>query len=34
MSGNPDLIRTVASWLRIGLFAGVRPHGELRKRKS
>jgi DNA-binding HxlR family transcriptional regulator len=34
LSGSPDLIRTVASWLRIGMFAGVRPHGELKKRKS
>jgi DNA-binding HxlR family transcriptional regulator len=25
MSGNPVLVRTVASWLRIGMFAGVRP---------
>jgi hypothetical protein len=25
LSGNPVLIRTVASWLRIGLFASVRP---------
>jgi DNA-binding HxlR family transcriptional regulator len=26
LSGNPVLIRTVSSWLRIGLFANVRPH--------
>jgi DNA-binding HxlR family transcriptional regulator len=25
ISGNPVLVRTVASWLRIGMFAGVRP---------
>ena len=25
ISGNPALVRTVASWLRIGMFAGVRP---------
>jgi DNA-binding HxlR family transcriptional regulator len=26
LTGNPGLIRTVSSWLRIGLFANVRPH--------
>jgi Predicted transcriptional regulators len=26
LSGNPVLIRTVSSWLRIGMFANVRPH--------
>jgi DNA-binding HxlR family transcriptional regulator len=26
LSGNPVLIRTLSSWLRIGLFANVRPH--------
>lgn len=26
LSGNPALIRTMSAWLRIGLFAHVRPH--------
>jgi len=26
LSGNPMLIRTLPLWLRIGMFAGVRPH--------
>jgi hypothetical protein len=28
LSGNPILIRTVSSWLRLSLFAHVRPHVE------
>lgn len=28
LSGNPVLIRTLASWLRIGMFANVRPHSD------
>jgi DNA-binding HxlR family transcriptional regulator len=28
LSGNPALIRTLALWLRIGMFANVRPHSE------
>jgi DNA-binding HxlR family transcriptional regulator len=28
VSGNPVLSRTLSSWLRIGMFAGVRPHSE------
>jgi hypothetical protein len=25
LSGDPFLIRTLSNWLRIGMFAGVRP---------
>ena len=28
LSGNPVLIRTLSSWLRIGMFANVRPHSD------
>jgi DNA-binding HxlR family transcriptional regulator len=28
LSGNPVLIRTLSSWLRIGMFANVRPHAD------
>jgi DNA-binding HxlR family transcriptional regulator len=28
LSGNPALIRTLSSWLHIGMFAHVRPHPE------
>jgi hypothetical protein len=31
LSGNPLLIRTISSWLRIGMFASVRPHAESAK---
>lgn len=30
-TGNPALIRTMSAWLRIGLFASVRPHSETPK---
>jgi DNA-binding HxlR family transcriptional regulator len=28
LTGNPVLIRTLPSWLRIGMFANVRPHSD------
>jgi DNA-binding HxlR family transcriptional regulator len=28
LSGDPVLIRTLSSWLRIGMFANVRPHSD------
>lgn len=31
LSGHPTLLRTVSSWLRIGLLAHIRPHPDSRK---
>ena len=31
LSGNPVLMRTLSSWLRIGMFANVRPHADALK---
>ncbi len=32
LCGNPALVRTVSAWLRIGLFAQVRPHPDALKK--
>ena len=33
-TGSPSLIRTMSAWLRIGLFANIRPHSETPKKVS